>query len=77
MPRDQKPRRGNGDDDDEDDDNDAASAVVAAVLITFIVSLFFAFGNFNSFAQVFVHTSYDKKRRTRKVCIFESALPFK
>jgi hypothetical protein len=38
---------------------------------------FFAFGNFNSFAQVFVYTSYDKKRRTRKVCIFESALPFK
>ena len=76
MPRDQKPRRGNGDDDDEDDDNDAAAAV-AAVLITFIVSLFFAFGNFNSFAQVFVHTSYDKKRRTRKVCIFESALLFK
>ena len=41
MPRDQKPRRGNGDDDDDDDDNDATAAV-AAVLITFIVSLFFA-----------------------------------
>jgi hypothetical protein len=55
------------------DDNGYASAV----LITSILSLFFVFGNFNSFAQVFIYTSYYKKRRTRKVCIFESALSFK
>jgi hypothetical protein len=33
----------------------------AAVLITSILSLFFVSGNFNSFAQVFIYTSYDKK----------------
>jgi hypothetical protein len=53
------------------------AAAAAVVLITSILPLFFAFGNFNSFVQVFIYTSYDKKRRTRKVRIFESALPFK
>jgi hypothetical protein len=73
VPRDQKPRRGNGDDDD-DDDNDAAAAV-AAVLITFIVSLFFAFGNLNSFAQVFVYTSYDKKEEQERSVFLNQLYP--
>jgi hypothetical protein len=53
------------------------AAAGAVVLITSVLPLFFAFGNFNSFVQVFIYTPYDKKRRTRKVRIFESALPFK
>lgn len=68
MPRGEKPRRGNNEDEHDDED--------AAVLIASILSLFFAFGNFNSFAQV-LSTLYMTKRRTRKVCIFGSALPFK
>jgi hypothetical protein len=42
VPRDEKPRLGNNNDDDDDED--------AAVLIASILSIFFSFGNFNSFA---------------------------
>jgi hypothetical protein len=39
--------------------NDNYDAII--VLITSVLFLFFAFGNFNSFAQVFIYASYDKK----------------
>jgi hypothetical protein len=61
VPRGEKPRRGNNEDDHDDED--------AAVLIASIPSLFFAFGNFNSFAQALVYTSYDKKEEQER-CVF-------
>jgi hypothetical protein len=48
------------------DDNGYASAV----LITSILSLFFVFGNFNSFAQVFIYTSYYKKKKNKEGLYF-------
>ncbi|HKH85909.1 MAG TPA: hypothetical protein VKA40_05110 [Nitrososphaera sp.] len=61
MPRGEKPRRGNNEDDHDDED--------AAVLIASIPSLFFAFGNFNSFAQALVYTLYNKKEEQER-CVF-------
>jgi hypothetical protein len=61
VPRGEKPRRGNNEDDHDDED--------AAVLIASIPSLFFAFGNFNSFAQALVYTLYDKKEEQER-CVF-------
>jgi hypothetical protein len=57
VPRGEKPRRGNNEDDHDDED--------AAVLIASIPSLFFAFGNFNSFAQALVYTLYNKKKNKK------------
>jgi hypothetical protein len=61
VPRGEKPRRGNNEDDHDDED--------AAVLIASILSLFFAFGNFNSFAQALVYTLYNKKEEQER-CVF-------
>jgi hypothetical protein len=61
VPRGEKPRRGNNEDDHDDED--------AAVLIASIPSLFFAFGNFNSFAQALVYTLYNKKEEQER-CVF-------
>jgi hypothetical protein len=61
VPRGEKPTRGNNEDDHDDED--------AAVLIASIPSLFFAFGNFNSFAQALVYTLYNKKEEQER-CVF-------
>jgi hypothetical protein len=61
VPRGEKPRRGNNEDDHDDED--------AAVLIASIPSLFFAFGNFNSFVQALVYTLYNKKEEQER-CVF-------
>jgi hypothetical protein len=61
VPRGEKPRRGNNEDEHDDED--------AAVLIASIPSLFFAFGNFNSFAQALVYTLYNKKEEQER-CVF-------
>ncbi len=66
MPRDQKPRLGNEDNNDDDNDNDHDNYDAIVVLIASVLFLFFAFGNFNSFAQVFIYASYDKKMKTNK-----------
>lgn len=67
MPRGEKPRRGNNEDDPDDED--------AAVLIASILSLFFAFGNFNSFAQVLVYTLYDKKEEQERSVFLDQLCP--
>ena len=67
MPRDEKPRRGNNEDDHDDED--------AAVLIASILSLFFAFGNFNSFAQALVYTLYDKKEEEENSVFLDQLCP--
>ncbi len=54
MPSDQKLRRGNEDNDDDDDNDNYDAAVVP---IASVLSLYFAFGNFNCFAQVFIYAS--------------------
>jgi hypothetical protein len=61
VPRGEKPRRGNNEDEHDDED--------AEVLIASIPSLFFAFGNFNSFAQALVYTLYNKKEEQER-CVF-------
>lgn len=61
MPRDQKPRRGNDNDNDDDNDDDNGWQRLCCSPYHPILSLFFVSGNFNSFAQVFIYTSYDKK----------------
>jgi hypothetical protein len=61
VPRGEKPRRGNNEDEHDHED--------AAVLIASILSLFFAFGNFNSFAQALVYTLYNKKEEQER-CVF-------
>lgn len=67
MPRGEKPRRGNNEDDHDDED--------AAVLIASIPSLFFAFGNFNSFAQALVYTLYDKKEEQERSVFLDQLCP--
>lgn len=67
MPRGEKPRRDNNDDDHDDED--------AAVLIASIPSLFFAFGNLNSFARVLVYTLYDKKEEQERSVFLDQLCP--
>jgi hypothetical protein len=67
VPRGEKPRRGNNEDDHDDED--------AAVLIASIPSLFFAFGNFNSFAQALVYTLYDKKEEQERSVFLDQLCP--
>jgi hypothetical protein len=67
VPRGEKPRRGNNEDDHDDED--------AAVLIASIPSLFFAFGNFNSFVQVLVYTLYDKKEEQERSVFLDQLCP--
>jgi hypothetical protein len=67
VPRGEKPRRGNNEDDHDDED--------AAVLIASIPSLFFAFGNFNSFARVLVYTLYDKKEEQERSVFLDQLWP--
>jgi hypothetical protein len=66
VPRCEKPRRDNEDDHDDED---------AAVLIASIPSLFFAFGNLNSFAQVLVYTLYDKKEEQERSVFLDQLCP--
>lgn len=66
MPRGEKPRRDNEDDHDDED---------AAVLIASIPSLFFAFGNLNSFARVLVYTLYDKKEEQERSVFLDQLCP--
>jgi hypothetical protein len=61
VPRGENPRRGNNEDEHDDED--------AEVLIASILSLFFAFGNFNSFAQV-LSTLYMTKKKNKKGLYF-------
>jgi hypothetical protein len=67
VPRGEKPRRGNNEDDHDDED--------AAVLIASIPSLFFAFGNLNSFARVLVYTLYDKKEEQERSVFLDQLCP--
>jgi hypothetical protein len=67
VPRGEKPRRGNNEDDHDDED--------AAVLIASIPSLFFAFGNFNSFAQALVYTLYNKKEEQERSVFLDQLCP--
>jgi hypothetical protein len=67
VPRGEKPRRGNNEDDHDDED--------AAVLIASIPSLFFAFGNLNSFARVLVYTLYDKKEEQERSVFLDQLYP--
>jgi hypothetical protein len=66
VPRGEKPRRDNEDDHDDED---------AAVLIASIPSLFFAFGNLNSFARVLVYTLYDKKEEQERSVFLDHPCP--
>jgi hypothetical protein len=50
-------------------------AAAAVVLITSILPLFFAFGNFNSFVQVFIYTSYDKKEEQERSVFLNQLYP--